>query len=780
MSTFQILGAQSGSCERGPWARVVGRAADGASAAVTVHGLLPYFYLKLTHGLLRADGQPNDVLLEALVIDLNRHLNERVRADQKHTFDCDGIVAGGRRLWRLVNSAHVVFRHDFYGFSPRPHAYARLEFTSLGAHREARWALADALGGDKRAPALRAHVLERLFPGRLDDVRAACRRERGVRRKGLQLVLAEANTDFHDQVMDQLDLKPGGWCAAQLRASRDRPDTKADVVAVDVSLTAPKDMKLGALKAAVRPLEVARAAPVRVLAWDLEVYCVPLGDGAMKFFNGDDPGAKLLCVSAVTFDYGVADSLRSVVFSLGHAPAAATQETATDGSTIDVRWFGDDEPGLIRDFFLHVRHTDPDVLTGYNTFGFDWPWLCKRACVLEVDLHPLARWGCVVFDESDKARQVVVVPGREVHDLMVWMRKNRQLREYTLEYVSTENGLAGKDDVKYSDIASLFQTHEGRVKLAVYCEMDSRLVCQLMQKPQLDPLGKALAIAAITGVTPEHILHRGSMHTLRLAMLRASHASGFVLSCPSRSSEASSQPSLAEDDEDEARFQGGKVLQPITGFYRDPIVTLDFGSLYPSCMWYVSSRRARPRLTHSDSELNICSSSRLTRAEAKFGGLAYTQPPAPSLTGVWYCGLDKVARVHEVADDDIIIYTYAAKKAVVARYTDQLNESITLPSGDVWLLQDGGYKLLCSPDVMWHRADKDVLCMVDASVMEGVIPKLERELKIQRESAKKNLARAEKTGVKADIIFLDNLQQGATSAHLRPTRGSPNAQVLNY
>ena len=160
------------------------------------------------------------------------------------------------------------------------------------------------------------------------------------------------------------------------------------------------------------------------------------------------------------------------------------------------------------------------------------------------------------------------------------------------------------------------------------------------------------------------------------------------------------------------------------------------------------------------SELNICSSTRLSRAEAQFGGLAYTQPPAPALTGTWYCGTDKVARIHEAADDDISIYTYATKKTEVAHYTNELNESITLPGGDVWVLEDGGYALRCSDDVVWSRAAKDVLCMVDASVREGIIPMLERTLKLDRKAAKKRLAEAEKAGDKASATFQDNLQSG--------------------
>jgi hypothetical protein len=66
MTEFQILGASSGECSTGPWARLVGRRADRTSVALTVHGLLPFFYIKLEHGLLIADGSPNLPLLETL------------------------------------------------------------------------------------------------------------------------------------------------------------------------------------------------------------------------------------------------------------------------------------------------------------------------------------------------------------------------------------------------------------------------------------------------------------------------------------------------------------------------------------------------------------------------------------------------------------------------------------------------------------------------------------------------------------------------------------------
>ena len=67
-------------------------------------------------------------------------------------------------------------------------------------------------------------------------------------------------------------------------------------------------------------------------------------------------------------------------------------------------------------------------------------------------------------------------------------------------------------------------------------------------------------------------------------------------------------------------------------------------------------------------ELNICASTRLSRAEAKFSGLPYTQPPAPDLTGVWYRGTDKIVRILETSDDNISIYSFGTKLTKVVFY----------------------------------------------------------------------------------------------------------------
>lgn len=190
---------------------------------------------------------------------------------------------------------------------------------------------------------------------------------------------------------------------------------------------------------------------------------------------------------------------------------------------------------------------------------FDWPWLYKRCKVLGLlpDFQRLSRWGSAAYDDSPRALQAVSVPGRVVHDAMEWTKRNRNLREYGLEYVCTcpelSLGLEGKDDVSYKDIAALSRSVDGCVKLAVYCARDSLLVSRVLRHAKLDVLGKTLAQAALMGVPPEDFLFRGSMHLLRLAMLRTAHEDGFLLSTPSRSKD--DEPLLSEEDT-VARYSG--------------------------------------------------------------------------------------------------------------------------------------------------------------------------------------------------------------------------------
>ena len=741
--SFQILTLDSGGTHAaGPFVRICGRTEGGESVAVTVHDIKPYFWVKLRDGLLNVGGSPNKPRIDAFVSNLNDYLNQSVFKDNKYNI----FYSGFSRQHTLVELDCVEKKYDYYGYSASPHYYMKLKFGSARALTAARYALLAPFGDQakKKKQAFSKDFLKLLYPDdamKIEDFFRSKTMKGGLSR--FAFILAEANIAHENQLMADMYIQPGEWIEI---ISLMPPSEKKTNCNLEFEYRA----VYGELNERIVKKENAKQSPIKIFSWDLEVFCEPIGNsGVMKFYDGDDPDAKILCVSAVSFDYGSSD-MTSVVFSLSESDGEE-MSTATDGKTqVLLKWYTD-ESTMLRAFFKYIKKLDPDVITGYNTERFDWLYLIQRCSRLNLlaEFDKLARWGKPTFHHDEKdAWNIIDIPGRIVHDMLLWLKKNRQYREYKLQYVCEINGLDGKDDVKYSDIAGLFQSHEGRIKLAIYCELDSRLVCRLIQLKSLDPIGKTVGLSCITGVPSNDLLFRGSMHTLRCCLLRYAHRDNYVLSCPSYSD--NKEPVAGDDDEGDGavKFEGGKVLNPIRGFYSNPVVTLDFSSLYPSCM----------------QELNICPSTSTNRQHAKEFGLPYTQPPAPSLEGFWYLNGVRVARCKEsnekteLLDVGINFYTYGIKKSVVAQYSNELNETIVFKDGRTADLSDGGYVLTFQDGVTWTRADKDILVFVDTSIKEGTVPKIERNLKLDRKKAKRGIADAESRGDDATAAFFDNLQ----------------------
>ena len=740
MVSFQILSVGTVSSHRGPEVRVAGRTADGRSVAVAVGSQTPFFYLRLDHGFLHADGTANGELIRAMCVELNAYLNEGGKLKKAAEFTRSSFLVDGTWNHVLGNVAvHEVF--DYYGYSTRKRLYAKLRFASTEAHMQARFAMQSPVGGSKSRPPFSKALLVRIFgKNREPDIQKCFTSTKGVRRGGMELTLAEANISFEHQMLETMDLKPGGWATVDLSVASYSEGANASLSYSASGVNATECMK---------PAQVARAAPVRVLAWDIESFCEPIGNtGAMNFYDADHEKAKLLCISAVTFEYGVEGSTKSVVFSLGEKSPRETV-AATDGSPLDILWF-DCEHELIKAFLRHIVENDTDVLTGWNTLGehgFDWPFLigrCRRLGLL-ADFNRIGRWGVPKIDETEKAWQLVQVPGRVVHDSLIWMQRNRNLREYKLQFVceNLDPPIQGKDDVKYSDIAGLFLTHEGRVKLSVYCELDSRLVADIIRHKTIDLIGKTLAIGALTGVPVEDVIYRGSMHTLRLAMLAESHRNGYLLSCPqfNKKSDASEVHLSGDDETSATRFQGGKVLAPAVGFYREPVVCLDFASLYPTIMM----------------EKNCCASTKTTRAYAKSQDLEYLQPPAPGLSGVWELDGVSVARCDQLTDWKCDFSLYGGGSAT-ATFTDELCDTLKFVDGRTGKMGDDDYQITFDGGEVWRRRDADVLVFVAPAVRKGIIPLLEEKLKASRTKAKKDMKAAKAAGDWAAVAYYDNLQ----------------------
>lgn len=250
-----------------------------------------------------------------------------------------------------------------------------------------------------------------------------------------------------------------------------------------------------------------------------------------------------------------------------------------DDNEITIHAF-DTEEELLLGWSEFVRSTDPDIFTGYNTDGFDFPYLVERANALGIpDFLLLGRIPRIptTVEESQTSSKAfgtfgvkkIKIPGRVRVDLLPIIRKEHKLESYTLNNVALHFLNNRKADVAHSIITDL---HNGspadRARLAYYCYKDVLLPIRIMKK--LSILENYVELARVTGLTLSEVILRGQQIRQFSLILREARKDGIILP---------TEPKVMEEG-----FTGATVLDPQCGFYNTPIVALDFKSLYPSIM----------------------------------------------------------------------------------------------------------------------------------------------------------------------------------------------------
>lgn len=101
-----------------------------------------------------------------------------------------------------------------------------------------------------------------------------------------------------------------------------------------------------------------------------------------------------------------------------------------------------------------------------------------------------------------------------------------------------------------------------------YCNVDARLVHDLCVK--LSAVQCIQQLSNVTYVPPSFVLERGQQIKVFSLVVRKARDMGYL--CPS-----SAVPVTKAEG-----YEGAHVLPPVVGFYADPVVCVDFASLYPS------------------------------------------------------------------------------------------------------------------------------------------------------------------------------------------------------
>lgn len=223
----------------------------------------------------------------------------------------------------------------------------------------------------------------------------------------------------------------------------------------------------------------------------------------------------------------------------------------------------DDKTGL-KSFVNFVKEYDPDVIVGYNSNGFDWPYLSERAKTLGVPLR-VDRFGGLPQPSVYGHWSVV---GRANVDLYNIVDEFSEIKIKTLDRVAEYFGVMKREErvlIPGHKIYEYWNDVGKRDLLRRYVLDDVRSTYGLAEK--LLPF--LIQLSSISGLPLDQVAAASVGNRVEWMLLRYAYKLGEV--APNRE-ERGYEP-----------YRGAIVLEPRPGLYTD-ILVLDFSSMYPNIM----------------------------------------------------------------------------------------------------------------------------------------------------------------------------------------------------
>ncbi|MGC9105350.1 MAG: DNA-directed DNA polymerase [Thermoprotei archaeon] len=337
-------------------------------------------------------------------------------------------------------------------------------------------------------------------------------REEVAKIEGVKAVL-EADIRFAMRYAIDNDVRPFTWIRAEVEEMQNSEKLRVSKVYRLVKILE-RDLNL-------------RPPKLRTLAFDIEVYN----------------------------KYGAPNPRRDPVIIIGVWSEEGLKQFVSETS----------EKDAIKKFVEYVQSYDPDIILGYNSSGFDLPYLLERAKAngikLDIGRRPNSEPNQGVYGHYS-------ISGRLHVDLMGFVRYIAEVKVKSLDNVADYLGVMKKSErvlIEWYDIPKYWDDKEKRQTLLKYNADDAKSTYLLGDV--FIPFG--IELSRITGL-PLDQLAMASMGN-RVEWLLIREAFKFNELVPNK-----------EEREYEG-YEGGMVFEPLPGIHHD-VYVLDFSSMYPSIM----------------------------------------------------------------------------------------------------------------------------------------------------------------------------------------------------
>lgn len=214
------------------------------------------------------------------------------------------------------------------------------------------------------------------------------------------------------------------------------------------------------------------------------------------------------------------------------------------------------------EFFFEV---DPDVIVSYELEKSSIGYISDRFMVLTGErFRPL-------LSRKHSARTQMDIHGRIVVNLWSVIRSEAKLSSYSIQ--SSAKSILDTTFPLFTDITLNQWIDSGRSGDAKrYLSRKIQITFDLLKA--LNLLQKTSELARLFGIRFQDVLERGSQFRVEAMMARQTRSQGFIMLSPTPK---------------QVHFQDATealplVMEPRSSLYVDPVIVLDFQSLYPSIM----------------------------------------------------------------------------------------------------------------------------------------------------------------------------------------------------
>ncbi|KAG5315050.1 REV3L polymerase, partial [Acromyrmex insinuator] len=229
---------------------------------------------------------------------------------------------------------------------------------------------------------------------------------------------------------------------------------------------------------------------------------------------------------------------------------------------------------------LIERH-NPDILLGWEVEALSWGYVFQRAFYLGLNNFPL-RISRVphmqIYSKSD-AHAIekddigdVKVSGRNLLDVWRIMRHEAALLTYTFENVMHHVLHERVPCPSFKTLSTWWKQESMIIKSRVIHHYIVRVVGTLKLLSHLDVIGRTCELARLFGIQFYEVFSRGSQFRVESIMLRLAKPMNYI----------PISPSIHQRAKMRAPECLPLIMEPESKFYTDPLIVLDFQSLYPS------------------------------------------------------------------------------------------------------------------------------------------------------------------------------------------------------